>query len=179
MPRFHIVHTLLLIAAVLHCIVLVKLGVGGLFSLLSTDSAQPLLKRATEVSVDLRKVEREADRAAKRQRWTGEPISPIHILLTSTASYNTGLLALVNSTLVSASPSSLPRLHFHLISSNQGEAEEVAELLHERFGARIAGKLTAYGLAEVGDERLDGVKVWGGYRSEQLSKVSRLAAGGE
>lgn len=78
----------------------------------------------------------------------------------------------MNSTLTSASPGSLPRLHFHLISSDQAEADEVAELLHDRFGPRIAGKVTAYGLAEVGDERLEGVRVWGGYRSEQLSKVS-------
>ena len=114
----------------------------------------------------------------QEQSWigVGEPVSSIHIVLTSTASYNTGLLALVNSTLVSATPASYHRLHFHLISSNQAEADEVVGLLRDRFGERVHGKLTAYGLHEVGDERLEGVKVWGGYRSEQLSKVSKSEA---
>jgi len=83
----------------------------------------------------------------------------------------------VNSTLISASDDSLPRLHFHIISSNQVEANEVAQLLLLRFGVRMQGKLSAYGLAEMGDERLEGVKVWGGYRSEQLSKVSFVSEG--
>lgn len=50
MPRLHIIQTLLLVAAVLHLIVLVKLGVGTLASLLDSNSDQPLLKRAAEVS---------------------------------------------------------------------------------------------------------------------------------
>ncbi|ORY69442.1 glycosyl transferase family 64 domain-domain-containing protein [Leucosporidium creatinivorum] len=172
MPRFHLFQSLVFALAVLHCIVLVKLGVDTLSYLFNAQDESSLLKRATGVSAKSRvNVELQLT-VSPLQQWPSAHThaAPIHLLLTSTASYNTGLLALVNSTLSSASAQSLPRLHFHIVSSNQVEANEVAELLLSRIGARVEGKLTAYGLAEVGDERLEGVKVWGGYRSEQLSK---------
>ncbi|KAL8281042.1 hypothetical protein RQP46_006721 [Phenoliferia psychrophenolica] len=98
------------------------------------------------------------------------PLPPIHIVFTSSASYVTGLLALINSTLVNASPSTRTRLQFHIVSSDSAEAGQVIELLDERFGEQLEGRLTPYGLAETADERLEHVKVWAGYRSESLSK---------
>lgn len=174
MPRFHLCQSLVFVLAVFHCIVLVKLGVDTASYLFNGHDEPSLLKRATGVGERFRSVTELHLTLFHHQQWSSAHAHgpPIHLLLTSTASYNTGLLALVNSTFSSASDHSLPRLHFHIISSNQVEANEVAELLHSRFGARVEGKLSAYGLAEVGDERLEGVKVWGGYRSEQLSKVS-------
>lgn len=174
MPRIHLVQSLVYALAVIHCIVLVKLGFDSVSHFLEAQDNSSLLVRATEVKLQLWIAQELQLTRRLNQKWlpTSAHGSPIHLVLTSTASYNTGLLALVNSTLTTASGTSLPRLHFHIISSNQVEAHEVAELLRSRFGARVEGKLTAYGLAEVGDERLEGVKVWGGYRSEQLSKVS-------
>ena len=98
-------------------------------------------------------------------------LPPIHIVFTSSASYVTGLLALVNSTLVTSSPATRDRLRFHIVSSDSREATQVVQLLNDRFGSTLGGKLTPYGLAEMHDDRLEHVKVWAGYRSESLSKV--------
>lgn len=86
----------------------------------------------------------------------------------------TGLLALVNSTLVTATPATRARLQFHLVSSDRTEADQVVATLTERFASAVEGRISSYGLAEMADERLEHVKVWAGYRSESLSKVRSL-----
>lgn len=99
--------------------------------------------------------------------------SPIHLLFTTTASYTLGLMALVNSTLVSCTPETVARLHFHIVSSNDDEAASVGEQLDDRFGDKLKDKVSAYGLAELSDDdQFDGLKVWAGYREADLSKVS-------
>lgn len=82
------------------------------------------------------------------------------------------MLALVNSTLSTASPTTLPRLKFHIVSSDKAEAKTISILLKKRFGKRVEGKIRTYGLNEIGDQRLEGVKVWAGYRASSLSQVS-------
>lgn len=99
-------------------------------------------------------------------------LPPIHLILTSSATYTIGLLALVNSTLTTASEETLPRLQFHIVSSDDAEAATILELLNDRFGDRVKDKLHPYGLAEFKDDRLEGVVVWAGYRAASLSQVS-------
>ena len=50
MPRIRLFQGLLFLGAVLHCAVLIRLGVVTLSTLLNSGSDQPLLKRAAEVS---------------------------------------------------------------------------------------------------------------------------------
>lgn len=97
---------------------------------------------------------------------------PVHIVLTASLSYTLGLVALVNSTLSNASPSTLPRLRFHIVSSSLDEAEKITRSVEERFGARVEGRMSAYGLLEAREERLEVLKVWAGYRAKSLSQVS-------
>lgn len=54
------------------------------------------------------------------------------------------------------------------------EAKTISTMLKRRFGKRVEGKIRTYGLNEVGDERLEGVKVWAGYRASSLSQVNNL-----
>ncbi|KAM0755306.1 nucleotide-diphospho-sugar transferase [Meredithblackwellia eburnea MCA 4105] len=104
------------------------------------------------------------------QSLLARDLTPIHLVFTSSASYVTGLLALLNSTLSSSTPTTLSRLQFHVVSSDNAEARKVLRLLAGRFGEKVEGRLLGYGLKELGDHRLENVKVWAGYRSESLSK---------
>lgn len=110
--------------------------------------------------------------AEQEQLVAQSDLPPIHLILTSSATYTIGLLALVNSTLTTASEETLPRLQFHIVSSDDAEAATILELLNDRFGDRVKDKLHPYGLAEFKDDRLEGVVVWAGYRAASLSQVS-------
>jgi hypothetical protein len=108
---------------------------------------------------------------------------PIHVVLTSTSSYTVGLLALINSTISSSTPSSLARLRLHVVGADKKDAERIIDLMRETFGStlddvdrgnELERKLMGYGLEEMGDKRLEGVKVWAGYRATTLSQVLRF-----
>ncbi|KAM0754820.1 nucleotide-diphospho-sugar transferase [Meredithblackwellia eburnea MCA 4105] len=95
---------------------------------------------------------------------------PIHLVFTTSASYTIGLVALINSTLISAEPQTKPRLQFHIISSDLAEARHVVRMMTDMFKDVNERRFIPYGLKESRDGRLDHVKVWAGYRSESLSK---------
>lgn len=114
---------------------------------------------------------------------TGAGEDPIHVVLTSTSSYTVGLLALINSTLSSSTSSSLARLRFHVVGADKKDAERIIDLMRETFGStlddvdrgnELERKVMGYGLEEMGDKRLEGVKVWAGYRATTLSQVRAL-----
>ncbi|KAM0751235.1 nucleotide-diphospho-sugar transferase [Meredithblackwellia eburnea MCA 4105] len=97
--------------------------------------------------------------------------APIHLVFTTSASYTIGLVALINSTLVSSERSTRPRLQFHIISSDLAEARHVVRMMSDLFVKEVNEKrFVPYGLKEMRDGRLDHLKVWAGYRSESLSK---------
>lgn len=85
--------------------------------------------------------------------------------------YTIGLFALFNSTLTTATLATRPRIHFHIVSPDDQEAATVVQAIHERFG-NLEGRVSGYGLDSLADQRLDGIKVWAGYREDTLSKVS-------
>ncbi|KEI39460.1 glycosyltransferase family 64 protein [Mixia osmundae IAM 14324] len=91
--------------------------------------------------------------------------SDINIALTLDSDYVIGSLALINSTIQTASSDTRSRLQWHIVSTSQESSERLRRLLRTRFrGIRLKTYTIPPDLVP------STTKVWAGYRSDSLSK---------
>lgn len=103
--------------------------------------------------------------------------SPIHLVLTCSATYAIGLLAVVNSTVQSASPATRARLRIHLVTTEGSEEAEILRQLDAQLGDVLkehAITLLPHVAGPILKRQLAQAKVWGDYRSDALSKAGPL-----